>query len=106
MTVHKDMYIYGDSLIVLHSFFKCTVHFADSRRSELTVLNYILWVKAILEAARGHMAAMVEQDAAQASDVITFTSGGTEVRLMLPFFFLKINNALKPSQNKKDRNIF
>ena len=42
MTVHKDMYIYGDSLIVLHSFFKCTVHFADSRRSELTVLNYIL----------------------------------------------------------------
>ena len=32
------------------------------------------------------MAAMVEQDAAQASDVITFTSGGTEVRLMLKMF--------------------
>ena len=47
---------------------------------------YILWAKAILEAARGHMAAMVEQDAAKASDVITFTSGGTEVRLMLLFF--------------------
>ena len=47
---------------------------------------YILWVKAILEAARGHMAAMVEQDAAHASDVITFTSGGTEVRLRLLFF--------------------
>ena len=41
--------------------------------------------KAILEAARGHMAAMVEQDTALASDVITFTSGGTEVRLMLLF---------------------
>ena len=67
---------------------------------------YILWVKAILEAARGHMAAMVEQDAAKARDVITFTSGGTEVRLMLIFFPLKINNALKPSQNKKDRKIF
>ena len=39
-----------------------------------------------MEAARGHMAAMVEQDAAQASDVITFTSGGTEVRLMLKMF--------------------
>ena len=32
------------------------------------------------------MAAMVEQDAAQAIDVITFTSGGTEVRLMLKMF--------------------
>ena len=31
------------------------------------------------------MAAMVEQDIALASDVITFTSGGTEVRLMLLF---------------------
>ena len=64
-------------------------------------MMYILWVKAILEAARGHMAAMVEQDAAKASDVITFTSGGTEVRLMLLFFPLNINNALKPSQSKK-----
>ena len=61
---------------------------------------YILWVKAILEAARGHMAAMVEQDAAKASDVITFTSGGTEVRLMLLFFFAKYQ------QNKKGRKIF
>ena len=56
---------------------------------------YILWVKAILEAARGHMAAMVEQDAAKASDVITFTSGGTEVRLMLLCFPAKYQQCTK-----------
>ena len=67
---------------------------------------YILWVKAILEAARGHMAAMVEQDAAKASDVITFTSGGTEVRLMLLLFPAKYQQCTKPSQNEKGRKIF
>ena len=36
--------------------------------------------KSILEAARIHMAALVDQEPDLAGDVITFTSGGTEVR--------------------------
>ena len=36
--------------------------------------------KSILEAARIHMAALVDQEPNLAGDVITFTSGGTEVR--------------------------
>ena len=36
--------------------------------------------KSILEAARIHMAALVDQEPDVAGDVITFTSGGTEVR--------------------------
>ena len=36
--------------------------------------------KSILEAARIHMAALVNQEPDLAGDVITFTSGGTEVR--------------------------